>query len=138
MSTPTNSPSKVTIYLKKTDDAQEVIAEFGQCIANHFGFAEAGSGFVGLSHEDDRFTLFGLGDSPLDDPRSVLLKHASLCPVYHKKDDVQLPAELKEKGVGLGVAILLTSSDDFVLVVTHFFFLSVKALFFRNVSPVIL
>jgi len=113
--------SGVTVYLKKSICSAEITAQFGQCLASYFGFVEVGLGLVGLSCEENKFTLIGLSTGE-ELPSSggvipVILKHATQCPVYCMKESTQLPDKLKERGVGLGVAILLTSSDGFVLVV---------------------
>ncbi len=116
--------SGVTVYLKKSIHSTAIsTAQFGQCLANYFGFAEEGLGLVGLSSEENKFILIGLS-TRVELPSSgdvipVILKHATQCPVYCMKEGTQLPDKLKERGVGLGVAILLTSSDGFVLVVLN-------------------
>ena len=105
-------PNKVQIYLKKSD--QSTIAQFGKCIVNFFGFADKGSGYVGFIHEGNTFTIYEL-QSP-EDSSAVLIRHATECPVFKMTNETPLPQELQEKGVGMGVAVLLTSSDQSVLV----------------------
>lgn len=103
----------VPIYLKKSNQ-RHVLAQFGECIVDFFGFSEQVSGYVGLSHEKDGFLVYELENS--DDPQAVLLRHAVECPVYKMTDKTSLSIESRDKGVGMGVAILLTTSDQCVLV----------------------
>lgn len=103
---------RVPIYLKKSN--QHILASFGECVVNFFGFADKGSGYVRLTQEKDGFLIHEVNS--LDDPHAVLLKHASECPVHKMTDKALLTQECKDKGVGMGVAILLTSLDQCVLV----------------------
>jgi len=59
--------------------------------------------------------LFGL--EPQDQEGGVLLRHFWRCPVQHlaSADYEAIPKQVKDKGVAIGVAILLTSSDNHVL-----------------------
>ena len=104
--------SKVQIYLKKSDEY--VSAQFGECIVDFFGLAEKGSGYVGIRPEKDGFLIHQVDSS--EDPEAVLIKHATECPVYKMINKATLTQENKDKGVGIGVAVLLTSSDNCVLV----------------------
>ena len=119
MSGLSTSPRRVQIKLKKSvTSLDESVAQFGRCIIKNFGFTEKGSGYVGLCHENDELTLFELEDG-VDQPyQSVLIKHASVCPVLHlnQSEYETLPKELKDRGVNIGVAILLTSADNHILV----------------------
>ena len=112
-----SAAKKISIYLKSVHAQEAVLSEFGKCIADYFGFAEEGSGFVGLKYENDRLTIFGLkDDKTASHPQAVLLRHATVCPVYHISKPTEFSPELKARGVGLGVAILLTSLEGSVLV----------------------
>jgi ADP-ribose pyrophosphatase YjhB (NUDIX family) len=102
----------VPIYLKKSN--QNVLASFGECVVKFFGFADQGSGYVRLTQENDGFVINEV-DS-MDDPNNLLLRHASECPVYKMTNKASLSQESKDRGVGMGVAILLTSLDQCVLV----------------------
>ncbi len=103
---------RVPIYLKKSN--QNVLASFGECVVKFFGFADQGSGYVRLTQENDGFVINEV-DS-MDDPNNLLLRHASECPVYKMTNKASLSQESKDRGVGMGVAILLTSLDQCVLV----------------------
>lgn len=112
-------PRRVQIKLKKSITSPvESVAQFGECIIKYFGFSEKGSGYIGFSYKNDELTLYGLEDG-IDQPdHSVLIKHASLCPAFHlKRSEYEtLPKELKDRGVNIGVAVLLTSVDNHILV----------------------
>lgn len=111
------SANRISIYLKSVHTQEATLAQFGQCIANYFGFAEAGSGYVGITYEKDQLTIFGLKDGTVaSHPQAVLLRHATVCPVHLINKSIQYPTEVKARGVGLGVAILLTSLEGSVLV----------------------
>lgn len=119
MTTITSATRRVQIKLKQSiTSSDEIVAQFGKCIVDFFGFTEKGSGYVGFSHMNDELTLFGLGNSVNQPNQSVLMKHASLCPVFHlnQLEYETLPRELKDRGVNIGVAVLLTSADNHVLV----------------------
>lgn len=110
------SPAAITrlqVYLKKSNN-QKTIANFGECIVKFFGFAEKGSGYVGLTQEKDGFVVHEL--TSIDDSNAILLRHASECPVYKMTNTAALSQETKDKGVAIGVAVLLTSLDQCVLV----------------------
>lgn len=102
----------VPIHLKNAN--QYVLAKFGKCVVNFFGFAEKGYGYVGLSHEKEGFLIYEVNSS--EDPKAVLLRHAVECPVYKITTETTYSQESMNRGVGMGVAILLTSLDQKVLV----------------------
>lgn len=102
---------RVLIYLKNSK--QCIVAKFGDCVVDFFGFSDQGVGYVGLKQEKDKVILFKVG---LDDPRAVLLKHAVECPALKMQNKHSLTKELRDKGVGMGVAVLLSSLDQCVLV----------------------
>ena len=109
--------SRVALYIKKTLSSADCrLAQFGQCIVDFFEFGDVGFGHVGLIHEENRLILYGLASDTQDE--GVLLRHAWLCPVHQwEAEDLQNTSqEIKDKGVGIGVAILLTSSDNHVLI----------------------
>lgn len=110
--------SRVRVCLQRSlsSGPGAAVACFGQCIVDFFGFADTGRGYVKIQLMDNCFTLYGV--EPGEESGAVLLRHASLCPVYHlKQEDRQsLPESALAKGVGLGVAIILTSSDNHVLI----------------------
>lgn len=103
----------VPIYLKKLNE-RYVLAQFGECIVDFFGFAEQVSGYVGFRLEKDGFLIYEIENS--NDPQAVLLRHAVECPVNKITDKTFLSLESKVRGVGMGVAILLTTSDQCVLI----------------------
>ena len=55
--------------------------------------------------------------SVTEDEDGVTLRHAFHCPAFHlAADDLdRIPTDIKTRGVGIGVVVLLTSSDDRVL-----------------------
>jgi len=120
MSALSSIPRRVKIKLKKSiSSADATVAQFGECIIQFFGFTEKGYGNVGWRHENDELTLFGLEKGSTCLPHKVVvIKHASLCPMLHldKSEFENLPAEVKDRGVNIGVAILLTSTDNHVLI----------------------
>lgn len=104
---------RVQVYLEKASN-QRILAKFGECIVKFFGFADKGSGYVGLTQEKDGFVVHEL--TSFDDTNAILLRHASECPVYKMTNKATLSQETKDKGVGIGVAVLLASLDQCVLV----------------------
>lgn len=84
---------------------------------DHFGFAQEGEGYVRLTHEQSRLKLEWAPSSKA--PNTFLLRHAVECPVYkfaNGTENTSYPQELKDKGVGVGVVVLLTTLDQHVLV----------------------
>jgi len=110
--------SRVSLYLKKSfTSVESKLAQFGECIVDYFGFTGQGCGYVGLTHQDNCLTLYGLDPEKEHDSQGILLKHAWRCPVHCiDQSERNYTSDLTDKGVGIGVAVLLTSSDNHVLI----------------------
>jgi len=106
--------ARVSLQLKVAG-AQQQVARFGRCIVNLFGYADGGEGRVGLQLPNNQLLLHSLDDKKDED--GVTLRHAFHCPAFHlAADDLdRIPTDIKTRGVGIGVVVLLTSSDDRVL-----------------------
>lgn len=110
--------SRVQVHLRRmTPSVHFSLANFGECLIDHFDFAQEGEGYVILTHEDNKIKL-ERASSPKP-AQALLLRHAVECPVYKFSNSTKnpyCPTDLCDKGIGIGVVVLLTSSDQHVLV----------------------
>ncbi|XP_028834841.1 m7GpppN-mRNA hydrolase NUDT17 [Denticeps clupeoides] len=100
---------RVLVYLSK-DKAAPQRARFVQSITGHFAGTSGDQARVACSLQGRRFVL-------ADAEHGVLLKRAPFCPFKHLSsgEAASLPAEVRSRGVDVGVAVLLQSSDQRLL-----------------------
>ncbi|KAG7158310.1 nucleoside diphosphate-linked moiety X motif 17-like [Homarus americanus] len=119
-----NSYTKVLVYLRKTSQAGYQLAKFNECVLDHLG--QPGEALVHCHLENNQLLL----ESPDQDqensanlPRTAempplyKIMHPPFCPVQHLDEEgcAALPPEIITRGIAVGVAILLESSDKHLL-----------------------
>ncbi|XP_045120877.1 nucleoside diphosphate-linked moiety X motif 17-like [Portunus trituberculatus] len=117
------SYSRVLVHLRRATQGVYTCAQFDECLLDSLGLA--GEGLVECSLQDNKLLLKG---PPENDSASACnarpplykIMHPPFCPIQHldKKGRDDLPAEIKTRGVDVGVAVLLESSDHRLLL-TH-------------------
>ncbi|XP_061462887.1 nucleoside diphosphate-linked moiety X motif 17 isoform X3 [Rhineura floridana] len=104
---------RVRVYLSK-EKSRPQRATFPQSIAGHFCAAEEDSWMVNCGLDQHRFLI---SDREFPGSNRVLLQRPSFCPIKHLSEAqvACLPLETRERGVDVGVAILLQSANQKVL-----------------------
>ncbi|CAI9739985.1 nucleoside diphosphate-linked moiety X motif 17 [Octopus vulgaris] len=103
---------RVLVHLKHaTRDTRPVLAKFTQCIVDYFGATHLQTPVYACLKNNS----FIISNETLDDSHSrpVFLKHPSFCPILNLTSD--LDAATKSRGIDVGVAVLLESSDHKLL-----------------------
>lgn len=102
--------TRILVRLKSAKYTEPMLADFSECVLAHFGFTnDYGQLYVNLQENS-----LILSDSALSEEDSKIpIKHPSFCPVLDKT--ASLPEEIKTRGVDVGAAIILESSDGKVL-----------------------
>ncbi|KAM6967982.1 nucleoside diphosphate-linked moiety X motif 17 [Aplochiton taeniatus] len=102
---------KILVHLSK-DNAAPHCARFVQSITGHFSGSLDDEVMVVCTLENNRFLL-----GHLEKGRGVPLKRASFCPFKHLSgsEAAAIPLEVQSRGVDVGVAILLQSANQKVL-----------------------
>ncbi|XP_005158331.1 nucleoside diphosphate-linked moiety X motif 17 isoform X1 [Danio rerio] len=102
---------RILVHLSKENAAPQC-ARFLQSITGHFVGSAEDQATVSCSLENNRFIL---GDRLCDG--GVPLKRASFCPIKYLSDSeaVSLPSETLSRGVDVGVAVLLQSANQKLL-----------------------
>uniref|UniRef100_A0A2C9JKP6 m7GpppN-mRNA hydrolase NUDT17 n=1 Tax=Biomphalaria glabrata TaxID=6526 RepID=A0A2C9JKP6_BIOGL len=91
----------------------ERFADFSECILCHFGYKED-HGYLNVDLKENKLILSNTGH---DEREKILIKHPAFCPAKHLTSDIthSLPEEIRTRGVDVGVAIILESSDGKIL-----------------------
>uniref|UniRef100_A0A0B7AVV4 Nudix hydrolase domain-containing protein n=1 Tax=Arion vulgaris TaxID=1028688 RepID=A0A0B7AVV4_9EUPU len=102
---------RVLVKLHKKDFNPK-LAEFSECILSYF---ESTDGTANLYIElKDNYLI--VSNFSLTEHDKVVIKHSTCCPMLHLNPDiVSLPKEISTRGVDVGVAILVESSDGKIL-----------------------
>lgn len=121
----TTSYTRVLVHLRRaTQEAPYSCARFSECILDSLGLA--GEGLVECSLQDNRLLLQSPAESNISTstgntkPSLYKIMHPPFCPIHHLDEEGRdcLPPEIVERGVDVGVAVLLESSDH-KLLLTH-------------------
>ncbi|XP_045583736.1 nucleoside diphosphate-linked moiety X motif 17 isoform X1 [Procambarus clarkii] len=115
---------KVLVHLRKTSQTAYKLAKFNKCILDHLGLS--GDGFVECTLENNQLLLqcpdsenSNNTDSSGPNEKSVQYRimHPPFCPIQHLDEEgsAALPHEIITRGVDVGVAVLLESSDKHLL-----------------------
>lgn len=111
------------MHLRKTSQNIYEAAKFSECIFDHLGIED--NSFVECQLENNQLllqpptqnndTAKSLGSN--HSPTSYRIMHPPFCPVHHLDDESTqaLPPEIISRGVDVGVAVLLESSDGHLL-----------------------
>ncbi|KAG5856492.1 hypothetical protein ANANG_G00008520 [Anguilla anguilla] len=105
---------KILVHLSKESSVPQC-ARFVQSITGHFAGCLDDQVKVSCSLENNRFLLFGHENGK--EGTEVPLKRASFCPfkLLSNTEAAALPADVVSRGVDVGVAVLLQSVDQKVL-----------------------
>lgn len=117
----TSSYAKVLVYLRRASQGmQYTSAQFSECILDSLGLV--GEGMVECSLQDNKLLLQCPAESmctSTGDARPSLYKimHPPFCPIQHLDEEGRagLPPDIEVRGVDVGVAVLLESSDHRLL-----------------------
>ncbi|XP_068228859.1 nucleoside diphosphate-linked moiety X motif 17-like [Palaemon carinicauda] len=115
--------SRVLVHLRKTSQNVYETAKFTECIFDHLGIED--DGFVECQLENNQLLI----QAPTQDiyavkslksnhrPNLYRIMHPPFCPVHHLDDESMksLPPEILSRGIDVGVAVLLESSDGHLL-----------------------
>ncbi|XP_054847493.1 nucleoside diphosphate-linked moiety X motif 17 isoform X2 [Eublepharis macularius] len=104
---------KVLVHLSK-ENSRPQRANFQQSIVGHFCAACKDSLMVNCGLNQHQFLI---SDTAFAGSRQVLLQRPPFCPIKHLSDAqaALLPAETRDRGVDVGVAVLLQSASQKVL-----------------------
>ena len=102
---------RILVHLQHSPGAAPVLANFTECILDSFNFKN-NSGNVSVELKDDNLILSPATTSP------VVLTHPSFCPIHCLTPTAaeSLAIETRQRGVDVGVVIVLETSDTKVLV----------------------
>ncbi|KAJ8354675.1 hypothetical protein SKAU_G00222420 [Synaphobranchus kaupii] len=105
---------KILVHLSKESSVHQC-ARFVQSITGHFAGCQDDQVKVSCSLENNRFLLFGHENGK--EGMEVPLKRASFCPFkfLSNTEAASLPAHVLSRGVDVGVAVLLQSANQKVL-----------------------
>ncbi|GAB1609168.1 hypothetical protein Ahia01_001202200 [Argonauta hians] len=102
---------KILVYLKHASrDARPVLANFTQCILDYFCTDHQTEVHLCLKNNS-----LILSNEPMDKSQPVILQHPPFCPIMKIDSDIHLEDEIMKRGIDVGVAVLLESSDNRVL-----------------------
>ncbi|XP_071549467.1 nucleoside diphosphate-linked moiety X motif 17-like isoform X2 [Panulirus ornatus] len=115
--------ARVLVYLRRTSHGAYQLAKFDECILDHLGLA--GDDFIKCSLDNNRLLLQKADENEDESatlgtavkPTSYRVMHPPFCPIHHldKEGSEALPEDIKTRGVDVGVAVLLESSDKRLL-----------------------
>ncbi|XP_066464817.1 nucleoside diphosphate-linked moiety X motif 17-like [Eleutherodactylus coqui] len=106
---------RVLVYLRKQDSLL-YCAKFLQDITGHYACGSHDRALVNCSLDDNRFII---SDQPFSGSRMVELQRPASCPIKNLSADraACVPEEIVSRGVDVGVAILLQSSNKRILLI---------------------
>ncbi|XP_053653039.1 nucleoside diphosphate-linked moiety X motif 17 isoform X2 [Cherax quadricarinatus] len=119
------SLTRVLVHLRKTSNTAYKTAKFNECVLDQLGLP--GDGFVECSLENNQLFIQcpdldkskNAGASTIRAKLPALYKimHPPFCPIQHldKEGSAALPLDIATRGVDVGVAVLLESSDKCLL-----------------------
>nr|DBA13914.1 TPA: hypothetical protein GDO54_004938 [Pyxicephalus adspersus] len=107
------SAKRILVYLSK-DNSLLQCARFVQGITGHFSCGHEDRAVVNCGLDQNRFVI---SDRPFGGSSSVQLQRPSFCPIKHLNPDqtALLPEQIRSRGVDVGVAILLQTANQKVL-----------------------
>jgi len=104
---------RISVYLRGAGG--QVRASFQDCLVRQLGFKEPeGNAFC---HLDGDKLVLSVAPLPGCGGVSALLRHPPFCPVLHlsPQEAGELPLQVLERGVQVGVVTLLQTSDTSIL-----------------------
>lgn len=112
MSAVQTAPKRILVYLKHVSrDKNPVLAKFTQCLVDYFDQLE----LTTLVHGYLQDNCFVLTNEISPHTMPLILKHPSFCPIHCLSPNIDLPNEVIHRGIDVGVAVILESMDNKIL-----------------------
>ncbi|XP_028649910.1 nucleoside diphosphate-linked moiety X motif 17 isoform X1 [Erpetoichthys calabaricus] len=104
---------RILVHLSKENSLPQC-ARFVQSITGHFNGSHNDSVTVNCVLENNKFIL---SDHEVEGNPGLILKRAHFCPIKHLSESEAsiLPVDIRDRGVDVGVAILLQSANEKIL-----------------------